>query len=100
MLENEYKNHKWDRAKKMMANVDKFKESLQAYRGEDIPEKVIEMIRPSCEAEHFKPENMQSKSAAAANLCSWVVNIFIFNRIYVKVIEMIRPSCEAEHFKP
>ena len=24
MLEGEYKNHKWDRAKKMMANVDKF----------------------------------------------------------------------------
>lgn len=25
----EYKNHKWDRAKKMMANVDQFKARLQ-----------------------------------------------------------------------
>jgi dynein heavy chain, axonemal len=28
---------------------------------------------------------MLSKSAAAANLCTWVVNIYRFNRIYVKV---------------
>ena len=28
---------------------------------------------------------MASKSAAAANLCSWVVNIYKFNRIYVRV---------------
>lgn len=27
----EYKNHKWDRAKKMMANVDQFKARLQVY---------------------------------------------------------------------
>lgn len=28
-LSQEYKNHKWDRAKKMMANVDQFKARLQ-----------------------------------------------------------------------
>jgi len=28
LVENEYKNHKWDRAKKMMANVDQFKNTL------------------------------------------------------------------------
>lgn len=27
---------------------------------------------------------MTSKSAAAANLCTWVVNIYRYNRIYVK----------------
>lgn len=32
LLEHEYKNHKWDRAKKMMANVDQFKASLQAFK--------------------------------------------------------------------
>ena len=28
LVEKEFKNHKWDRAKKMMANVDQFKQSL------------------------------------------------------------------------
>ena len=30
---------------------------------------------------------MKSKSAAAANLCSFVVNVYTYNRIYVKVRE-------------
>jgi dynein heavy chain len=34
LLEHEYKNHKWDRAKKMMANVDQFKASLQNFKYE------------------------------------------------------------------
>jgi len=85
MLENEFKNHKWDRAKKMMANVDKFKEKLGAYRGEDMTEEVVTKLTPICMDPEFTPENMKSKSAAAANLCTWVVNIYGFNRIYVKV---------------
>ena len=38
-----------------------------------------------CATEGFSPEAMQSKSAAAANLCTWVVATYSFNRIYVKV---------------
>merc|ERR1712054_170355 len=60
MLEHEYKNHKWDRAKKMMANVDKFKEKMLDYRGEDIPEDVIAKIEPICSLEEFTPEAMLS----------------------------------------
>ena len=33
----------------------------------------------------FTYENMISKSAAAANLCNWVINIYTYNRIYVRV---------------
>jgi dynein heavy chain len=94
MLEHEYKNHKWDRAKKMMANVDKFKEKMLDYRGEDIPEDVVARIEPICSLEDFTPEAMLSKSAAAANLCTWVVNIYGFNRIYVKV-KPLMDSLEA-----
>lgn len=99
MLEHEYKNHKWDRAKKMMANVDKFKEKLLVYRGEDIPEDVIERLRPTVEHEDFSPEFMMSKSAAAANLCTWVVNIYGFNRIYVKVKPLMDSLNEARATK-
>merc|ERR1719230_1798310 len=65
MVEHEFKNHKWDRAKKMMAKVDAFKEKLQEYRGEDIPEDVVLKITPMIEDPEFTYEKMLSKSAAA-----------------------------------
>ena len=85
LIEREYKNFKWDRAKKMMANVDKFKERLMSYKGEDMTEDEVKRVEPFLSNEMFDPEVMKSKSMAAANLCNWVVNIVKFNRIYVKV---------------
>lgn len=85
LIEKEYKNFKWDRAKKMMANVDQFKSRLQTYRGEDMTEDEIKRLEPFLQNEMFDPKLMESKSMAAANLCNWVVNIVKFNRIYVKV---------------
>ena len=60
-------------------------DSLVAFRGEDITEDEIKRIEPIVNDEGFTVENMKSKSAAAANLCSWVISIYTFNRIYVKV---------------
>merc|ERR1711871_762108 len=85
LLEREYKNFKWDRAKKMMANVDAFKARLQAYRGEDMTEEDIKRIEPFLSNEMFTVAVMTNKSAAAANLCTWVISIHKYNRIYVKV---------------
>lgn len=85
LIEKEYKNFKWDRAKKMMANVDQFKQKLQLYRGEDMTEDDIRRLEPFISNESFDAKVMESKSMAAANLCNWVVNIVKFNRIYVKV---------------
>ena len=53
LLEREYKNFKWDRAKKMMANVDAFKARLQAYRGEDMTEDDVKRIEPFLSTETF-----------------------------------------------
>ena len=85
LLEGEYKNHKWDRAKKMMANVGQFLDKLKDFRGETMNEDDVKRLEPLIADENFTVEKMQSKSAAAANLCSWVVNIYAFNRIYVRV---------------
>ena len=94
LIEKEYKNFKWDRAKKMMANVDQFKGRLQSYRGEDMTEDDVAKITPFLNNEMFDPKVMESKSMAAANLCNWVVNIHRFNRIYVKV-KPLMDSLEA-----
>jgi dynein heavy chain, axonemal len=94
LVEKEFKNHAWDRAKKMMANVDAFKNSLVAFRGEDITEQEISKVEPIVNDPEFTVENMKAKSAAAANLCTWVISIYTYNRIYVKV-KPLMDSLEA-----
>lgn len=44
----------------------------------------LPLPKPPHQSQDFTPENVTSKSAAAANLCTWVVNIYRYNRIYVK----------------
>ena len=99
MIEKEFKNHAWDRAKKMMGDVNKFKEKLQTYDGRTIQEDIIKKIEPIVEDENFNPEFMSKKSAAAANLCTFVCNIYMFNRIYVKVEPLMRKLEAAQKSK-
>jgi len=94
LIEHEYKNHKWDRAKKMMANVDQFINALKAYDGSTIPEDEVARLTPFIEDPIFNADVMSGKSAAAANLCTWVVNIYTYNRIYVRV-KPLMDSLEA-----
>ncbi len=85
LVEKETKNHSWDRAKKMIMNVDAFKRSLQTFRGEDITEQEILKIEPIIKDPSFTVENMKTKSAAAANLATWAISVYTYNRIYVKL---------------
>jgi len=95
LIEKEYRNLKWDRAKKMMANVDQFKQKLVNYKGEDMTEDEVKKIEPYLAIDTFNENDMKSKSVAAANLCSWVINIHAFNRIYVKVKPLMDSLEEA-----
>mmetsp|Transcript_22422 Transcript_22422/g.30704 ORF Transcript_22422/g.30704 Transcript_22422/m.30704 type:complete len:1916 (+) Transcript_22422:3-5750(+) len=85
MIKGEKKDFSWENAKKMMAKVDSFKEKLETYRGEDIPEDTILRVTPMLDDPEFTFEKMKSKSAAAANLANWVINIIRFNGIYKRV---------------
>ena len=87
LIEKEYnpKKQTWARAKGMMQNVDAFKNKLSEFKGESITDKEIGLLQKYVEDPNFTPDKMISKSAAAANLCTWVVNIYNYNRIYVKV---------------
>lgn len=85
MIKDERRDFSWENAKKMMAKVDAFKEKLENYKGEDIPEDVIQRVQPYIDNPEFTYEKMRTKSAAAANLCNWVVNIVRFNGIYKRV---------------
>ncbi|ETM55018.1 hypothetical protein L914_01719 [Phytophthora nicotianae] len=86
MVKKETKNFSWDNAKKMMAKVDVFKQSLEQYDKENIPLDVVARVEPLIQEDpNFNYEKMKSKSVAAANLCVWVVNIISFHQVFVRV---------------
>jgi dynein heavy chain len=100
LLEHEYKQHlKWDRAKKMMGNVDAFMTTLQEYDGRTMPENEIPKVEVFVKDPEMTVDAMKKKSAAAANLWTWVVNIYGFNRIYVKVKPLMDALDEANASK-
>jgi len=96
MVESEFKNHTWDRAKKMMAKVDEFIVRLKSYPAETMAEDLVSRLAPFVSDPLFTQERMASKSSAAANLCAWVVNTYKYNRIYVKVKPLMDALNEAQ----
>ena len=87
LVENKLKEKdwSWDKAKKMMNNVDAFLNGLKAFKGENITDAQITAVEKFTKLDDFTPDFMKSKSAAAANLCTWVCSIYKYNRIYVNV---------------
>lgn len=68
-----------------MAKVDAFLEALITYDKENIHPEIIKAIQPYLKDPEFEPEFVRSKSAAAAGLCAWVINIIKFYEVYCDV---------------
>nr|XP_026486610.1 dynein beta chain, ciliary [Vanessa tameamea] len=79
------KDRSWKSAKMMMAKVDVFLEALINYDKENIHPDVIKAIQPYLKDSEFEPEFIRSKSAAAAGLCAWVINIIKFYEVFCDV---------------
>nr|XP_057916965.1 dynein heavy chain 9, axonemal [Doryrhamphus excisus] len=79
------KDRSWKAAKVMMAKVDTFLDSLIRFKKENIPETCLKAIQPYLQDPAFQPEVVAAKSYAAAGLCSWVLNIVKFYRVYCEV---------------
>ncbi|XP_028172090.1 dynein beta chain, ciliary-like [Ostrinia furnacalis] len=79
------KDRSWKAAKVVMAKVDMFLESLIHYDKENIHPDVIKAIQPYLKDSEFEPEFVRSKSAAAAGLCAWVINIIKFFEVFCDV---------------
>ena len=78
------KDLSWAAAKKFMGNVDAFLKSLVTFDKENgVSLAAVEQVeRDFLSNPAFNADSIRSKSAAAAGLCSWVVNIVRFFRIY------------------
>ncbi|XP_057668614.1 dynein beta chain, ciliary [Diorhabda carinulata] len=79
------KDRSWKAAKLMMAKVDAFLDALINYDKENIHPEVIKAIVPYLKDAEFEPEFVRSKSAAAAGLCAWVINIIKFFEVFCDV---------------
>lgn len=78
----------------MMAKVDAFLDALINYDKENIHPEIMKAIQPYLKNPEFEPEFVRSKSAAAAGLCAWVINIIKFYEVYCDV-EPKRRALEA-----
>ncbi|KDO33137.1 hypothetical protein SPRG_01949 [Saprolegnia parasitica CBS 223.65] len=99
MLKLETKNFSWDNAKKMMAKVDAFKVALEQYDKDAIPPEVAARVEPILDDPNFNFEKMKAKSVAAANLCTWVINIMAYHKVYVKVKPLMDALEESRKVK-
>ena len=99
MLDGEYKNHKWDRAKKMMKDVNKFMLRLKDFNMKELDDKLVKALGILLEDPVFTYEIMQGKSSAAGNLCLFVISVYKFNRIYVKVKPLMDSLAQAQATK-
>lgn len=67
----------------MMSKVDDFLNNLINFDKEHIPSEVIKALTPYLEDTEFEPQKILAKSAAAAGLCAWVINIHRFYEVYL-----------------
>ncbi|KAJ3128700.1 hypothetical protein HK098_003691 [Nowakowskiella sp. JEL0407] len=79
------KDRSWKAGKAMMAKVDGFLETLITFNKENIDQSNLEALQPYLSDPNFNAEFMKSKSIAAAGLCSWVVSIIQYYRVYCDV---------------
>ncbi|KAJ8713922.1 hypothetical protein PYW08_007542 [Mythimna loreyi] len=88
------KDRSWKACKGMMAKVDQFLNDLVYYDKENIHPDVIKAVQPYIKDPEFNPSFIMSKSAAAAGLCAWVINIVKFYEVYA-VVEPKRRALNA-----
>ena len=87
------KDRDWNASKKaLLGNTKGCLEELKAYKetfdSGCVPEINWKEVRPYLKLDHFTPEIIGGKNAAAGGLCNWVVNI----TIYYDVVSMVGPK--------
>ncbi|NXH32764.1 DYH9 protein, partial [Myiagra hebetior] len=87
------KDRSWKAAKVAMARVDSFLDSLINFNKENIHENCLKALQPYLQDPKFNPEFVATKSSAAAGLCSWVLNMARFHRVFCEV----QPKRQALH---
>ena len=99
LLKSEKKNYDWGNAQRMMNNPQKFLDEVKEYSGKHIEDWKLKKISSIISDPTFDGKLMTKISSAAANLCTWAVNIVKFNEIYTKVEPLMQAAEEAKQRK-
>jgi len=90
----------WGDALKMMSNPGAFLDTLNAFKAKIdddlVPPNNFKAIRPTLSDENFTPEIIKGKSAAAAGLCDWIINITAYYDVVISVEPKKLAVAEAE----
>lgn len=78
-----------------MNNPTKFIELIANFSGETIEQTILDNLQKILSIPGFNEEDMKSKNYAACKLCSWVVNIVNFNRIFKQVKPLVETKNSA-----
>lgn len=68
-----------------MGRVDQFLSDLKNYDKDNIHPNIIKATKPYLHDENFNASYVATKSAAAAGLCEWVINIAAYYVVFCKV---------------
>jgi len=72
-----------------MKDPKTFLETLLGYQAaidnDKVPETNFKAIRATLALESFTPENIATKSSAAAGVCEWIINITKYYDVFVSV---------------
>jgi dynein heavy chain len=79
----------WKASLKLMSSPQAFLDSLNGFKayvdGDKVPKQNFDAIRPTLKEETFTPEIIKTKSAAAAGLCDWIINITCYYDVVISV---------------
>lgn len=79
----------WPTALGLMKDPKGFLESLNTYKNkidaDEVPPNNFKAIRETLALETFTPENIATKSAAAAGVCDWIINITSYYDVFISV---------------
>ena len=79
----------WSTALSLMGNPAAFLETLNGFKAkidaEEVSPNNFKAIRPTLADPNFTPEIIKNKSAAAAGLCDWIINITAYHDVVVSV---------------
>jgi len=78
-----------------MGNVDAFLKMLLTFNKDAVPVPCVEKVEKDFISNPaFNADNIRTKSGAAAGLCSWVINICKYFRIYQVCLAL---PCKIRH---
>lgn len=79
----------WQTAQGLMKDPKRFLEGLNGYKdqidNDKVPDNNFKAIRATLALETFTPENIATKSSAAAGVCDWLINITSYYDVFVSV---------------